>query len=275
MQCPYCGSLRIIERDGQYVCADCGTVIGSVYVYDTYTQSSPLIDGEEIDLSPIWKSVEKSVRRSGEVRLSIYKRLRAINELFRVRRESYSMYRAYDCMLFIARSFGIGNEYVEEAKLIFRKMLVNRSSSSATYYEAAIAAMLYVILSHNLPVSTKQVINTCRSRGHKLTFEAIRNSLAITGVRYNLRDRILSHIKSGLVKLLGDSWVTVYLEAEKLLDSLRKSVIQSRSPPILAAAIIYCASKRLGYKFRVEDVAKVLQVSQFTLRDYARKLCPD
>ncbi|MGC9154007.1 MAG: TFIIB-type zinc ribbon-containing protein, partial [Vulcanisaeta sp.] len=92
MQCPYCGSLRIVEKDGQYVCVNCGTVIGSVYVYDTYTQSSPLIDGEEIDLTPIWKSVERSVRRSGEVRLSIYKRLRAINELFRVRRESYSMY---------------------------------------------------------------------------------------------------------------------------------------------------------------------------------------
>lgn len=255
---------------------NCGTVVGSVYVYDTYTQSSPLIDGEEIDLTPIWKSIEKSVRKSGEVKLSVYRRLRAINELFRVRRESYSMYRAYDCMLLIARTFGISDEYIEEAKLIFRKILANKDLSSATYYEAAIAAILHVILSHNLPISTKQVINTCRSNGHKLTFEAIRDSLAIVGVRYSLKDRILSHIKSGLTKLFGDSWVTVYPpEAEKFLNSLKKSVIQSRSPPILAAAIIYCISKRLGYKFRVEDVAKAVQVSPYTLRDYARRLCPN
>ena len=271
MQCPYCGSSRIIERDGQYVCIDCGTVIGSVYVYDTYMQSSPLMDSEEIDLTPIWKSVEKSVRKSNEVRMSIYRRLRAINELFRVGRESYSVYRAYDCMLFIARAFGISNEYVEEAKTILKRILA--SKGSVTYYEAAVAAMLYVILSHNLPVSTKQVISTCKSKGHKLTFEAIRDSLTVIGVKYSLRDRVLSHIRSGLVKLFGDSWVTIYPEAEKFLNSLKKSVIQSRSPPILAAAVIYCVSKELGYKFRVEDVARALQVSQYTLRDYAHKLC--
>ncbi len=252
---------------------NCGTVVGSVYVYDTYTQSSPLIDGEEIDLTPIWKSVERSVRVGNETKLSVYKRLRAINELFRVRRESYSIYRAYDCMLFIARSFGIGNEYIEEAKLIFRK-IISKDGSSATYYEAAIAAVLYVILSHNLPISTKQVISACRLRGgHKLTFEAIRDSLAAVGLRYSLRDRILSLIRSGLVKLFNDSWVTLYPEAERFLNSLRKSVIQSRSPPILAAAIIYCVGKRFNYKLRIEDVAKVTQVSQYTLRDYVRRLC--
>ncbi|ADY00512.1 MAG: TFIIB-type zinc ribbon-containing protein [Vulcanisaeta sp.] len=273
MKCPYCGSSRIIERDGEYICIDCGTVLGSVYVYDTYMQSSPLLDGEEIDLTPIWKSVEKNVRKRDETRLGVYRRLKVINDIFRTRRESYSIYRAYDCILFIARAFGISNEYVEEAKHVFRKILNKEGSSSTTYYQAAVAAVLYVVLSHNLPISTKQVINLCRLRGHKLTFESIRDSLINIKVRYNLRDRVLSHIKSGLTRLFNDSWVTIYPEAEKYLDSLRKSVIQSRSPPILAAAIIYCVSKRLGYKLRVEDIAKAVQVSPYTLRDYARKLC--
>ncbi len=271
MQCPYCGSQRIIEKDGQYVCMNCGTVIGSVYVYDTYAQASPLLDSEEIDLSPVWKSVERSLR-SNEARLSIYRRLRAINELFRVRRESYSIYRAYDCMRFIARSLGISDEYVEEAKHIFKK-IISRDTLSVTYYEAAVAAMLYVILTHSLPVSTRQVINICKSSGHKLTFEAIRDSLSTIGLRYSLRDRILSLMRSGLIKLFGDSWVTIYPEAEKFLDSLRKPVIQSRSPPVVAAAIIYCVGKRLGHGLRVEDVARSLQVSQYTLRDYIRRLC--
>ena len=271
MQCPYCGSQRVIESDGEYVCINCGTVLGSVYVYDTYTQASPLTDSEEIDLTPMWKSIEKKLR-SDETRLSIYRRLRAINELFRLRRESYSVIRAYECMRIIAKSLGISDEYVEEAKLVLKR-IIGKGVPSVTYYEAAVAAMLYVILTHSLPVSTKQVISICRSSGHKLTFEAIRDSLSAIGLKYSLRDRVLSLIRSGLTRLFGDSWVTIYPEAEKFLDTLRKPMIQSRSPPVLAAAIIYCVSRRLGYKLKVEEVARALQVSQYTLRDYTRKLC--
>ncbi len=274
MKCPYCGSSRIIERDGEYVCMDCSSVLGPVYVYDTYTQSSPLLDSEEIDLSPIWRAVDKNIRSNSNVRLSIYKRLKVINDRFRLKRESYSTYRAYDCMTFIARSLGIDSEYVEEAKLMFQRIM-SAGNVSATYYQAAVAAMLYVILSHNLPVNTKHVINICRSRGHKLTFESIRESLAIVKVKYSLRGRLLSYVKSGLIKLFGDSWVTMYPEAEKFLGKLRKSMIQSKSPSTLAAAIIYCVSKEFGYKLKIEDVAKVTQVSQFTLRDYVHRLCRD
>ncbi|BDR91171.1 TFIIB-type zinc ribbon-containing protein [Vulcanisaeta souniana] len=274
MKCPYCGSSRIIERDGEYVCMDCGSVLGSVYVYDTYTQSSPLLDSEEIDLSPIWRTIDRNIRSNNSVRLSIYKRLKVINDRFRLKHESYSMYRAYECMAFIARSLGIDNQYVEEAKLIFRKIM-NADNVSATYYQAAVAAMLYVILSHNLPVNTKHVINVCKSRGHKLTFESIRESLAIVKVKYSLRDRLLSYVKSGLTKLFGDSWVTMYPEAEKFLGKLRKPMMQSKSPSTLAAAIIYCISREFGYKLKIEDVARATQVSQFTLRDYVHRLCRD
>ncbi|MGC9152532.1 MAG: TFIIB-type zinc ribbon-containing protein [Vulcanisaeta sp.] len=273
MECPYCGSSRIIERDGQYVCIDCGSVLGSVYVYDTYTQASPLLDSEEVDLSPIWRSVEKTIKKNVNVRLSIYRRLRAINERFRIRRESYSIYRAFECMEFIARSFNIDDRYVEEAKSIFRKII--NTDNSATYYQVAVAAMLYVILAHNLPVSTKLVINACRSRGHKLTFESIRDSLMAMGIKYSVRDRILSHIRVGLGKLFGDSWVTIYPYAEEALGKLRKSTIQSRSPLTLAAAIVYCVGKRYSHNLKIEDVARVMQVSPYTLRGYVNNLCKD
>lgn len=32
LRCPYCGSVRVYRADGEYVCADCATVVDSVYV---------------------------------------------------------------------------------------------------------------------------------------------------------------------------------------------------------------------------------------------------
>ncbi|MGC8543019.1 MAG: cyclin family protein, partial [Vulcanisaeta sp.] len=167
----------------------------------------------------------------------------------------------------------IDDRYVEEAKSIFRKII--NTDNSATYYQVAVAAMLYVILAHNLPVSTKLVINACRSRGHKLTFESIRDSLMAMGIKYSVRDRILSHIRVGLGKLFGDSWVTIYPYAEEALGKLRKSTIQSRSPLTLAAAIVYCVGKRYSHNLKIEDVARVMQVSPYTLRGYVNNLCKD
>jgi len=273
MKCPYCGSPLVIERDGQYVCTSCGTVLGSVYVYDTYTQSIGKLDDEEIDLTPIWKSVEKVVKKDISGKLNFYRRLRIINNRLRRSRETYSIHRAFECMEFIAKSLGINEEYINEAKIIFRKIM-SSGNVDATYYQMAVASMLYVILTHNLPVSTKLVINVCKSRGHKLNTESIREALLAMGAKYSVRDRILSHVRLGLAKLLGDSWVTLYPQAENFLNNLKRSFIQSKSPVNLAALIVYCVSRRQGYEFSIDDVAKVMHVSPFTLKDYVNKLCP-
>ncbi|MFB6471005.1 MAG: hypothetical protein TU36_007235 [Vulcanisaeta sp. AZ3] len=276
MKCPYCGSSRIIERDGQYVCIDCASVLSSVYVYDTYTQASPLYNSDEIDLSPIWRSVERSIKKDNSLKLSIYKKLKIIDKRLRTKHESYSIYRAYECINFIVRSLGIDNTYAEEAKIIFRKIISKErmNNDRVRYYQAAIAAVLHVILTNNLPISTKLVINICKSRGHKLNFETVRESLMAIGVKYSLKNRVLAHVKSGLVRLFGDQWVNLYPKTEEFLNGLERSFVQSKSPINLAAAIIYCVSKREGRELRIEDVAEAAQVSPFTLRDYVYKLCP-
>ncbi|WP_069807174.1 TFIIB-type zinc ribbon-containing protein [Vulcanisaeta thermophila] len=272
MRCTYCGSERVVERNGEYVCMDCGTVLGPVYVFDTYTQqASPLNDSEEVDLTPIWKSIERSIGDIS-VRLSIYRKLRIIHRRFRIRSgNDSSIQRAMECVRDIARRLGIGNEYVEEARGILMK-LVNVENRDYTYYHAAVAAMLYVILSRGLPVSTRDVISLCRSLGHKVTFESVRTALvSIGGVKYSVRDRIEAFIKAGLVRVFGDEWVTLYPKAIEVLNSLGRFTIQSKNPLTLAAAIIYCVGKGNGYDVKIEGIANALSVSQFTLRDYVKK----
>lgn len=272
MKCPYCGSTLIIERDGEYVCTNCGSVLGPVYVYDTYTEQAGYLYDEEIDLTPIWKSAEKLIRKSVNDKISFYRRLRAINERLRRTRETYSIYRAFECIEYVANALGIDREYVREAKEVFRK-LASSKASGITYYQMAIAAMLYVILTRNIPVSVKAVINICRSRGHKISTESIRDALVMAGLKYSVRDRILSYVRLGLVKIFGDSWVTLYPKAEEFLNRLRKSFIQSKNPANVAALIVYCISKEQGHKLSIDEVANAMQVSPFTLRDYVNKLC--
>ena len=265
MECWHCGKGPVIESDGEYVCRACGTVVGTVY----YARQPPVATGGDMDLTPLWKSVERRVRAEAYRQISFYAKLRVLNRKLRL--QSRPLYKVYSCVRAVASMLGIDERTCSIAIEVLDR-LSRRKPEDVTYYQLAAAALIYVIVMHNLPISTRQVIEAFRALGHRVAFGDLNRAISLFGgLRYSTRDRVRSYMAAALPKIFSDNWVEVYRASESILNSLGRS-IQGKNPALLAAAIIYCAALNLGRDVKLEHVARALSVSQFTLRDYVKKV---
>ena len=64
-------------------------------------------------------------------------------------------------------------------------------------------------------------------------------------------------------------WLRTALEIFKRLD---KRVYQGKAPRVVAAALAYLAAERLGLYVRTQAIAKILNVSKYSVRDTAWRL---
>lgn len=242
------------------MCRSCGSVLGPVYLSQT-DHSSPLYDFEEIDLSPIWRALSKG---DSKVNPSIYEKLRIIDRRFRRRRGS----RAIECIRNIARVLGIEERYVRIAEDIAMAM-ARKKRDDVTYYQIGLASLLYVVITHGLPISTKAMVEVCKSLGHKVSLGDMQRSVSLLGgLRYRVRDRVDLYIRSALPRLVNN-WLGIYRRCRSIMNNLGNAMIQSKNPLTLAGAVIYCAGKDEGLS--IENIARILSISKFTLRDYVRK----
>ena len=87
--------------------------------------------------------------------------------------------------------------------------------------------------------------------------------------RRRVKRRYLDMVKMHLDKIavvLGDRVATVALEIFQRLD---KRAYQSKSPRVVAAALAYLATRRLGLYTHKRVIAEILNVSKFSIKDTA------
>ncbi len=261
-RCPYCGCTRIIEDSGQYICANCGSVLGVVYVSQS-TYSSPLHDYGLMDFTPFVRGYRKDDLNE---KLRFYKRLKEF-DITTSRRSR--LLKAYKFLGEIASALGLNRLLVEEAKHALRRIF--ESGVKTTVYQAVAAALIYAVISYNAPIGVRRVIEACKSLGHRVSFGDVALLLSRLGVRRSVRDRVKAYAHACLSRLLGDSWVKLASDVEEFLSGIERGTLLSRNPQTLAAAAVYYACRKNGLNVRVEDIARILGVSQFTVRDFLRK----
>ncbi|NPA23262.1 MAG: transcription initiation factor IIB family protein [Crenarchaeota archaeon] len=277
MYCPYCGSRNVIldTETGEYVCTSCGTVIGVQYVPSlSQLQNEPLTaSSDEVSTDT---NVHDLVKR--EINRRRMYRLRKID--LEVRSRLRTEKKAAICLRIVARKLGLGDRQIDLALQILRKLLAKYGTElekrDVSSYKLAAAAVLYVVLAHNLPISPKDVAEEFQRMGHKVSTSDLLE--VVSGARATptrgLGERVKSYVGYIISRLrINDvDKMTLMREANNMLRELPLRRLQGKSPRTLAAAVVILASRRARTRVTVADIASVLNVSPITLREHVRRL---
>ncbi|NPA69743.1 MAG: transcription initiation factor IIB family protein [Crenarchaeota archaeon] len=277
MYCPYCGSRNVIldpER-GEYVCTNCGTVIDVEYVPSvSQLQNEPLTSvSDEVGIVP---NVQDLVKKElGKIRMM---KLRKLD--FDVRSRLRVEKRAISCLKAVARKLGLGERQIELALQILRRLLrkygTDLGSRDISSYKLAAAAVLYVVLMHNLPVSPREIAEEFQKLGHKVSTSDMLDIVSSSGVALvrGLSERVKSYVGYIISRLnIPDvEKMKISREVATILEDLPLRKLQGKSPKTLAAALVVIASRRVKSPITIVDVASVLNVSPVTLREHVRRI---
>ncbi|OYT27249.1 MAG: hypothetical protein B6V02_00300 [Thermoprotei archaeon ex4572_64] len=276
MKCPYCNGIVILDSErGEYVCTGCGVVLEREYEIPIKMsdQASPFEDFSKLDYKSLEMKIRKDAKHEALTRLLMFKKLKIINEKLRAR--SFSNYtRILNCIRDVCEKLGIERRYARYAEKVFLELVRRGKSLEMTYYKIAAAALIYTILVHNLPISSKDLIKHFKAEGHRVTFgDLVKIIPEIGRISYSTRDRILSYTKYALSKLnfTSDERLRVYKKVILTLRQISKSTLQGKNPKVLAAALIYRASRELGLKLSLTTISQTLGISIVTLREYVKK----
>ncbi len=276
MYCPYCGSRSVIldtER-GEYVCTVCGTVIDVQYVPSlSQLQNEPLtaVSDEVGTLVETQDIIKREISRRKMMKL------RKID--FEVRSRLRTERKAVACLRIVARKLGLGDRQIELALQILRKLLTKYGSSlgrDISSYKLAAAAVLYVVLAHNLPISPRDIAEEFQKMGHKVSTSDLFEVVSTTkdGVIRSLGERIKSYVGYIISRLAipDEEKMAISKEASTILRELPLRKLQGKSPKTLAAAVVILASRRTRSSITVADIASILNTSPVTLREHVRRL---
>lgn len=285
MRCPYCNGIVIYSQDrGEYVCTQCGTVIDRVYVHSISSiNQSSIIDNREIDLVTYVKR-ELSKVNTSVIKLNILRKLNYINFYLRISSQSYL--KVLECLRKISQKLGLKDKQLQLAEQLFVNLVKKFRSSgikeeySITYYKVAAACILYVVITHNLPISLKEIVREFQNEGHRVSQSDITNLLTIINKRfsYNTADRILTYSKLILNKLniRPEVKVEIYKKLSRFINQVfntnLKIKLLGKNPRNLAGALTYMFLKNYGVDIELSTISSILSTSLFTLRDYVRKL---
>jgi len=275
--CPYCGSRNVIldSERGEYVCTNCGSVIGVEYVPSiSQLQNEPLTAvSDEVGVVP---NIRDPVRREiCRLRMMRLRRL-DLDVRSRLRVEK----RAITCLKTVAHKLGLGDRQVELALQILKKLLrkygTDMESKDISSYKLAAAAVLYVVLAHNLPISPREIAEEFQRLGHKVSTSDMLDIVSSSGsaIMRGLRERIKSYVGYIISRLNIPSTekMKISKEISLVLEDIPLRKLQGKSPKTLAAALVVLASRRVKSPITIADVASVLNVSPVTLREHVRRL---
>ncbi len=276
MYCPYCGSRNVIldSERGEYVCTNCGTAIDVEYVPSiSQLQNEPLTPtSDEVGIIP---NVQDLVKREiGKIRMMKLRRLDLdVRSKLRVEK------RAISCLKAVARRLGLGERQVELALQILKRLLRKYGSDlgrDISSYKLAAAAVLYVVLMHNLPISPRDIAEEFQKLGHKVSTSDMLDIVSSSGtvlVR-GLNERVKSYVGYIISRLnIPDiEKMKISREVSTILECLPLRKLQGKSPKTLAAAVVVLASRRVKSRVTMADVASVLNVSPVTLREHVRRI---
>ena len=87
-----------------------------------------------------------------------------------------------------------------------------------------------------------------------------------------IKRRYLDMVKEHLDKIADALGAEVAAVALEIFQRLDKRVYQGKAPKVIAAALAYLAAERLGLHVRARTIARILNVSKYSVRDTAWRL---
>nr|MDO8062709.1 transcription initiation factor IIB family protein [Candidatus Freyrarchaeum guaymaensis] len=303
LKCPDC-KVRVIIHAGEYVCPNCGLVIG-------YNMTSPLyrISSEE-PIRGMWVNPEP---QSGSYigyehsfifkdskgnlippnRQVIYKRLKVKAFRERLKALNSAHHRAISALRRVCDNLEL-QPFVRERAIYLYKYIVRHRKVSNNILLVA-ACLLYAIREQKIraPVTLTELSNAFKMLGYNVTPKRLTKMFflirRITGEHHELR-KSEEYIPRAINTLLESEEVIVRIEERGInLEEYKNELLSKcmailseislkerggRRPFTLAAAVIYCADKLISLRKGTSPVltqrlvSHILGVAAYSLRDH-------
>lgn len=272
--CPQCGSNVLIhdEGHGEIVCSNCGLVIShkildrilerkhysftlddrkrvgdplTFLIHDMGLSTTTL--NRDLDSYSISRIVRKNIVGSGD--RSLIKTLSAIHSL--------------SSRLHLPES-------VEENAALIVRCLWKKGLKLSRNYKGIAAASLYVSSKmFSIPRNIKE-FTTNSGISRKTFWDSYKKIIRYIGIKKG--SRIIDIMISRIVNQSNIRGEVEYL-ANKIIEMARDmNLVDGRKPDGLAAAAVYLAAKKLGYRVNQRKLAEIASISLVTLRSRCKEL---
>ncbi len=263
LRCDNCGSERVRLIDGEYICIDCGTVLGIQYI-------------------PVFHD-DNNIERS---RFIVYRISRSKH------RRSKSTILTYQHMIdMICQGLNIPDKIRIDARRILASMLKKRKGRVRRTY-MTFAAIYLAILKHSYPLDIKDILKVLGKLGYNLgrrkliyILEEAKN----LGLRYKkvttieqelmtIIHRLIIHkeVLEKIRKIYSDVFVYQTKLFNQALDTYRtadKRWIVGKGKRTIAACLVYIAELILSLNekrrtfFSQRILSQITNLSEYTIRE--------
>lgn len=276
--CPECGG-TLIRSGFEVVCSNCGLIV-STENFDRGPEWRAFTLEEKLEKSRVGAPLnETHVDRGlsteiGEFRDAYGRRVSAKGEAKarrlkmwqkRVRMENQrerNLLQATVAMTTLAEKLNLPREALEEASILYRKLLENGSVRGRSIAYMAAASIYAVLRRRGLPRTLDELAKASGLKKKDLA-RCYRIILKEADIQPPVPDP-RSYIPK-IVSKLGLP-LEVEMEALKILSENSKSMA-GRSPHVLASAAVYCAAKRLNHTITQRQAADAVGVTEVSIRN--------
>jgi len=196
-------------------------------------------------------------------------KLRKLNREVREDKSDRKLVTLLSLIWNICRHYNLGDEVIETAGQIARKLLKAANISWVDMEEAALACMIAACRVHGVPIIARRIM---RERGADR--RKVWNLLITIHTRLNIKPRIADprQYMPGFCERLGLS-ARVQMLASTIIDAMkRRGMTDGKDPAGLAAAAIYVASILLNEKRTQDEIANATGVTTVTIRNRYRDI---
>jgi transcription initiation factor TFIIB len=276
LKCPYCGSTEIVfdPRDGVYVCARCGTVIGRVYYegvetrpFDTalprtsgsYTNT---VHDHGVGSTTFDVSYKISVRDKYK-----WRNMRSLISKYRVTRKNRIIEKSLRHLNSYAKKLSIPDYVHETAAQLLRKTVDGKNYKDKTLRILALGSIYLALKIHGLHKPAKLFVKEVGITLSELWKAERMVRDANEGINTMMKKERPESYVSYIVNKLGLP-NEVEILANRLIKEVRKLGLDVGKPAVgIATAAVYLASILLNKKKTQLEIAEVVGVSDVTIRN--------
>lgn len=305
--CPFCTSFGVDVRDGNYVCADCNTVVTRLIDSSAEWRCFASSDGARATnptrcappanalLPMTGASVSSSCYGGGKAggrsggsqndgaaqsarKYSIGRALQRLSMWNSMTHRERNLYNIFDAMTTNACNNGISPCILEEAKALYKR-IADSKLSRGDNRKALIACSIYTACKLNaVPRSVREIaimfdVDTAAMTRACKQFQSVLRTNVISSRPDDFISRFCSKLE------LGHDVVALCQHVTRVVEEM--CVVTENTPPALAASIISFCCEHLGVDVPRKYVASVCQISAPTvakshkrLNDYRNVLLP-